>query len=87
MHQDWVFEMVADALQLRANQPLAGKAMTAGAVDAEQLAAVVGGSLQFKAGLDVGVLLGASQNPEHQHDASRGSRHHKRGDQSATPIA
>ena len=50
-------------------------------------AAVVNGTLQLKAGLDVGVLLGAPQHPEHQHYASRGSRHHQRGDQAATPIA
>ena len=77
----------ADALKLRAHQPLAGKAMAAGAIDSEQLAAVVNGPLQLKAGLDVGVLLGAAQNPEHQHHAGRGSRHHERGDQAATPIA
>ena len=61
--------------------------MAAGAIDSEQLAAVVNGPLQLKAGLDVRVLLGAAQNPEHQHHAGRGSRHHERGDQAATPIA
>ena len=87
VHQNGVFELVADALKLRAHQPLAGKAVAAGAIDSEQLAAVVNGPLQLKAGLDVGVLLGAAQNPEHQHHAGRGSRHHERGDQAATPIA
>ena len=61
--------------------------MAAGAVDAEQLSAVVDGTLQFKACLDVGILLGASENPEHQHDTSGRSRHHKGGDQAATSIA
>ena len=80
LHQNGVFELVADALKLRAHQPLAGKAVAAGAIDPEQLAAVVHGPLQLKAGLDVGVLLGAPQHPEHQHHASRGSRHHQRAD-------
>jgi hypothetical protein len=61
--------------------------MTPSAIDPEQLSAVVNGPLQFKAGLDVGVLLGAPQNPEHQHHAGCGSRHHKGRDQAATPIA
>ena len=60
--------------------------MTAGAIDPEQLAAVVNGPLQFKAGLDVRILLGAPQHPEHQDDARRGSRYNKGGDQAATSI-
>ena len=47
VHQNGVFELVADALKLRAHQPLAGKAVAAGAIDPEQLAAVVNGPLQF----------------------------------------
>ena len=87
VHQNGVFALVADALKLRAHQPLAGQAVAAGAINTEQLAAVVNGPLQLKAGLDVGVLLGAAQNPENQHHAGRGSRHNERGDQAATPIA
>ena len=58
VHQNGVFELVADALKLRAHQPLAGKTMTTSAIDPEQLAAVVNPPLQFKAGFDVRVLLG-----------------------------
>ena len=39
--QNGVFHAVADALKLRAQQTLAGQAMAAGAIDPEQLAAVV----------------------------------------------
>ena len=65
MNQDRFFQVVADALQLRSDQPLTGKAVTARAIDSEQLAAMVYPPLQFKAGLDVGILLSASKNPEH----------------------
>jgi hypothetical protein len=63
---------------------LAGKTVTARAVDTDQLAAVVNGTLQFKAGLDVGISLGTPKNPENQYNASGRGQHHKSGDQ-ATP--
>ena len=86
VNQGWVLHVVADALQRRSDQSLAGKTVTARAIDAEQLAAVVNGTLQFKAGLDVGISLGTPKNPEHQYDASGRGRDHKSGDQAAPSI-
>ena len=86
MNQGWVLHVVADALQRRSDQSLAGKTVTAGAIDAEQLAAVINGTLQFKAGLDVGISLGTPKNPENKYDASCRGRDHKSGDQAAPSI-
>ena len=86
MNQLCISGSLGDALERGPQQSLSGQSMTAGAVDPEQLAAMVGGALQIQGGPDVGILAGIPQNPEQQHDAGAGGEHHQGGDQPTTPF-
>ena len=61
--------------------------MAASAVDPEQLAAMVDGSLKFKGGPQVGILTGIAQHPKKQHHAGCSCKNNQGGDQSTTTVA
>ena len=86
MNQLRITDSLGDALERGPKQALSGQTVTAGAVDPEQLPAMVRGALQIQGGPDVGILAGIPQNPEQQHDAGAGGEHHQGGDQSAAPL-
>ena len=49
---------------------MSGEAMATGAVDAEQLPAMVGGAWKIEAGAYIGILAGIAQHPKHENNAS-----------------
>mgnify|MGYP007124071091 FL=1 len=63
-----------DAHQLRTHKPLTGQAVTTSAIDPEQLAAMIGCTLQSQALAQVGIGLCIPQEPKHQHHACRSSQ-------------
>ena len=86
MNQGGIPQPIRDADQLWCQQSLTGQPMSAGTVDAEQLAAVVRVTLNVEAGAHIGILLGTVDYPQQQHTASRCRQHHKGGDQSPAGI-
>jgi len=86
MNQLPISDSFGNSLERGPQQSLTGQTMTAGAVDPEQLPAMVSGALQIQSGPDVRILTGIPQNPEQQHDAGTGGEHHQGGDQSTTPF-
>ena len=70
VHEHGILALLCDANKFWANKPLPGEAMATGAVDAEQLPAMVGGAWKIEAGAYIGILAGIAQHPKHENNAS-----------------
>lgn len=81
-----IVALLGDANKFRADKSLPGEAMATGAVDAEQLSAVFGGSLEIQAGAHVGILTGATEHPKHENDAGGSRKHNKGCDETTTSF-
>ena len=86
MDQIRITHSLANSHQLRSQQPLSGQAMASGAVDPKQLASMVRISVEFKRGLDVGILLSTVDNPEQQHSTGGSRQNNKRSNQAAAAF-
>ena len=78
---------LANTHQLRSQQSLSCKTMASGAVDPKQLASMVGISVEFKRGLDIGILLSAVNDPKQQHSTGESRQNNKRSNQAAAAVA
>ena len=69
---------LANTHQLRSQQSLSCKTMASGAVDPKQLASMVWITVEFKGGLDIGILLSTVNDPKQQHSTGAVSYTHLR---------
>ena len=72
---------LADAMQVGANNALGRNAMTAGAVDQEQLAAMVLITMQRKTAAHIGITLARARDQGDQHDAGGEGKGHQGSNQ------
>ena len=86
VHEHRIVALLADPNKFWTNKPLSGEAMATGAVDAEQLPAMVGGAWEIEAGAYVGILAGVAQHPKHENNASCGCQHNEGCDETTTSF-
>ena len=70
VHEHRIVALLGDPNKFWTHKPLSGEAMATGAVDAEQLPAMVGGAWKIEAGAYIGILAGIAQHPKHENNAS-----------------
>ena len=77
---------VSHARKSWSNQSLTGQAMAASTVDPEKLPPVIPCTLEFKAGLDIGIALRSAQHPDREDHTRCRSNHHDSCHQTAKAI-
>ena len=86
VHQHGILALICDPNKFGTHKALTGEAMATGAVDAEQLPAMVGGAWKIEAGAYVGILAGVAQHPKHENNASCGCQHNEGCDETTTSF-